>query len=83
MSAATETFWRQQAACAPEDPDLFFSETQRDIKKAKAICRACPVIRKCLEEALASEQRHGTWGGLSEAEREGLRRAAGRASWNS
>lgn len=35
-------------------------------------CMACPVRGECLLYALASEQRHGIWGGLTPEERRGL-----------
>jgi len=45
--------WRERAACRSTDPELFFpvSETGPSwlqIWRAKQICRACPVQRKCL-----------------------------------
>ena len=41
--------------------------------KAKAICGACAVRAECLEYALKTDQEHGIWGGLTEAERRTLR----------
>ena len=45
-------------------------------RKALDICRSCPVIKQCLEYALANET-HGIWGGLKEREREIERRKRG------
>ncbi|MBB3662073.1 WhiB family redox-sensing transcriptional regulator [Prauserella sediminis] len=38
--------------------------------RAKAVCRACPVLELCREHALAVHEPYGVWGGLSESERE-------------
>lgn len=46
--------------------------------EARAICASCPVSVECLAYALETNQRHGMWGGRSEAERAALRRARGR-----
>lgn len=37
------------------------------------MCAACPVRQDCLEQALATSERHGVWGGLSERERRRIR----------
>ena len=70
--------WRDAAACLEVDPDLFFPDDIRSaraqVKMAKLICRGCPVNATCLNWALASGQEAGVWGGLTEAERRGLRR---------
>lgn len=73
--------WRDQAACAaPEvDPGLFFSadstnrgpvsDEEREAA-ALAVCERCPVMEQCRAWALASGERHGVWGGLTEGELE-------------
>jgi len=45
---------------------------RRRERAAKAVCAACPVRRPCLAHALASQERYGVWGGLSERERAAL-----------
>lgn len=40
--------------------------------RAKEICGTCAVRQACLEEALATKERHGVWGGLTEDERKRL-----------
>lgn len=62
------------------DPDLFFpvSSSGKALKQAaeaKAICAGCRVGRECLAFALRTHQMHGVWGGISEQERNLLRRA--------
>ena len=70
--------WREHAACAETDPDLF---TVRDsIDAAKAVCAGCPVIDQCREDQLAweavkPERRYypvGVVGGLSATERKNI-----------
>lgn len=65
-------------ACTPATQHLFFPPPGSDGHAAKAICATCPVIAECLDYALSAGERHGVWGGLTEAERERLRRATGR-----
>ncbi|MFI6530482.1 WhiB family transcriptional regulator [Streptomyces uncialis] len=57
-----------RAACrALTAPDLWYSEpTTGD---AKAVCDACPIRRACAEYALAHDEPHGVWGGLTVRER--------------
>jgi WhiB family redox-sensing transcriptional regulator len=71
--------WTDAAACRREDPELFFpigcsAEFAPEIEKAKAVCRACPVVEDCLREAINAPERYGVWGGLDEQERAVLRR---------
>jgi WhiB family redox-sensing transcriptional regulator len=66
--------WWRLAACREADPELFFPVTaqgpaQDEIAQAKALCAGCQVRRECLQFALATSQRHGVWGGTTEAER--------------
>lgn len=63
--------WRADAACQDADPALFFPEHGQSARKAKAICVGCPVRLPCL----AAAERWGVWGGLTERERMGRRRA--------
>ncbi|MFJ3213833.1 WhiB family transcriptional regulator [Streptomyces flaveolus] len=75
--------WRARAACRTEDPDLFFpvgntGPALYQIEEAKAVCRRCPVMERCLQWALDSGQEHGVWGGLSEDDRRRLKRRAAR-----
>ncbi|MFJ3304325.1 WhiB family transcriptional regulator [Streptomyces sp. NPDC086549] len=74
--------WFLSAACAGEDPELFFpvgttGPALRDIAAAKRVCARCPVITPCLTYALAHGQAYGVWGGTCEAERAALLRACG------
>lgn len=79
--------WRRDAVCAGEDPELFFpvgnnAAAYRQAEEAKAVCRRCPVMDRCLEWAAAHpiEARSGVWGGLSEPEMQAYRRIRSRQS---
>lgn len=67
--------WTDRAACRNEDPELFFPERGEDTGTAKAICASCSVRAECLEYALENGEQFGIWGGKSERQRRGLRRA--------
>lgn len=82
MTAAYDTTWdwQNQAACRNQPADAFFPRERSDggsdqVRHAKAICRTCPVRRRCLQLALDYENdqprvyRHGIWGGLTPRER--------------
>ena len=64
--------WRMRAACRAADPGLFFPELGESAKAAKQICADCPVRAECLAFAVASGERFGVFGGLSERERYGM-----------
>ncbi|MGW0828124.1 WhiB family transcriptional regulator [Streptomyces sp. NPDC002845] len=73
--------WLRRAACAGEDPDLFFpvgtsGPALEDIVAAKRVCARCPVTVQCLTWALSNGQTSGVWGGLCEDERAALLRTA-------
>lgn len=64
--------WRRDAACADEDPELFFAGDDDAVRQAKEVCARCPVRAQCLETALAVNEMHGVWGGMAEGERRRL-----------
>jgi len=79
--------WREHGACRGADPALFFpadKDTARRRAEAEsaalALCDQCPVRRICLDHALAAPERYGVWGGMTEAERNDLRRRQRRTS---
>lgn len=53
---------------------VFFPDSKVYADTAKMICEGCAVKTECLMFALATHQDHGVWGGLTETERERLRR---------
>jgi WhiB family redox-sensing transcriptional regulator len=68
--------WWTRAACNDPtvDPDVFYPEKGGKTEPAKRVCRRCPVTAECLDFALATDQRFGVFGGLSERERRKLKR---------
>jgi WhiB family redox-sensing transcriptional regulator len=69
--------WRDHAACLGVGGDLFFPEPKDTGREAKAICRRCPVIADCLEDALSlgyASDLFGIRGGLGVKQRKRLRR---------
>lgn len=72
---ATGTNWQAYGLCAQTDPEIFFPEKGDSTKEAKQTCLACTVRVECLEYALANDEQHGIWGGLSGNARRKLRPA--------
>ena len=66
--------WQERGLCAQTDPEAFFPEKGGSTREAKRICQGCEVRDRCLEYALANDERFGSWGGLSERERRRLKR---------
>ena len=73
----------ENAPCQSTDPEVFFPDpTDREkIRTAKSFCGSCNPTTKseCLSFALTNGIRYGIWGGLTEAERESIRRKANRS----
>jgi hypothetical protein len=46
-------------------------------KAAKAVCMRCPVRQRCLDYAIAHNERHGVWGGTTVEDRRTIRATAG------
>lgn len=66
--------WRTHGACR-QHPELdFFPGRDESTRQQKQVCAGCPVRDICLEVALASNDQHGIWGGMSERERRRLRK---------
>lgn len=67
--------WRGAGSCAGlavhferAEDDLFFLLPGRKSKRAKELCRGCPVRKRCLEYALIYGEQ-GIWGGTTEDDR--------------
>lgn len=71
--------WRTEGSCRQgHDPEIWYPHNSRESWLGIAICKTCPVRRACLDYALAHRERHGTWGGFTEWQRQNspvLRRA--------
>lgn len=81
---ARDDDWREEAACASVDAELFFPGKDDEEKSAataaawavaRSVCTECPVRRECLDMAMAYEtgfgfaSRHGMYGGLTPRQR--------------
>jgi len=64
----THDWWRD-ALCAQTDPGAFYPDSGESTLAAKRICALCPVRVECRDEALATGEQWGVWGGLSETDR--------------
>lgn len=72
--------------CAESFPDAFFTEdplpgsmvlTRKYAyeQEAKAICRACPYVARCLDYAVKNPELLGIWGGKTERQRKAIRKS--------
>lgn len=72
--------WMGHALCAQIDLELWFPPKSGSSQPAKRICNGfrgrppCPVRDECLAYALRHNEQHGVWGGMSERERNRIRR---------
>jgi WhiB family redox-sensing transcriptional regulator len=69
--------WRELAACAGREDDLFFPTNEAEtaiVRAAKAVCEACRVQADCLAYAMETGQTEGIWGGMTSRERRVVRR---------
>ena len=71
---AKDLSWQENALCTQIDPELFFPEKGQSPRDARKICASCEVREQCLQWAMATNQRHGVWGGLTSHERSMLAR---------
>lgn len=69
--------WQENALCAQTGADFFFPAPGSSTREAKQLCGACEGREACLAYALDHDERFGVWGGLSEKERQRLRRGRG------
>jgi transcription factor WhiB len=80
-SSADRLSWQAFAECRDHDPEIWFPVAQSgavyedQVAEAKRICARCPVVTECLLEAM-NRIPHGIVGGLTEKERQDLRRDA-------
>lgn len=49
--------------CRAQDPDLWFSESPRQLHMAKTFCAECPARTACLAGAIRRREPWGVWGG--------------------
>lgn len=67
-----DPYWRDWAACAGSDPELFFPATGVTPRAALRTCGECPVRRPCLTYALNSGSQYGVWGGATANQRRAM-----------
>jgi len=60
--------WYKRAACKGLTA-TFYAELGDNCVTAKHICRGCPVKTECADHAMATNEKHGLWGGLTPKER--------------
>jgi WhiB family redox-sensing transcriptional regulator len=60
-------------------PDLWFPPRgdHTRIAVARAVCATCTVRGECLDDAVVNDTKFGIWGGLSERQRQAVRRRRG------
>ncbi|MFC9835932.1 WhiB family transcriptional regulator [Rhodococcus sp. NPDC127530] len=71
--------WQIHARCRGVESSVFFhpdgergnARSNRE-RRAKAICRRCPVLVECRDHALNVTEPFGIWGGLTASERRGI-----------
>jgi hypothetical protein len=74
--------WMAEGACrglaetlgGRERDRLFYPTRGEPTKRAEAMCADCPVRQECLDFALRNGMHFGIWGGMSESERQRMRR---------
>lgn len=73
--------WREAAACANTDPEVFFNE--RDPAPALKCCKRCPVVFDCLSLAESMDSgglrigAYGIFGGMTAGQRQEMRKQRG------
>ena len=65
--------WANRAICRYLDTNDFFPGRGESVNIIKVVCKACPVVKPCLEYAMRNSERFGVWGGTSERERRKMR----------
>lgn len=70
MRCVPRAGWEDDANCRLMGHSVFFGDGEHpmstsQVQTAQAICRFCPVWVDCLYTALARNEPHGVWGGLT------------------
>jgi len=80
------TGWRDQAACLDVDPEAFFPASRyghayrAQVAAALAVCRGCPVVDACREDAIATRDiEFGVRAAMTPEQRRELARPRARA----
>lgn len=75
-------WWRKEALCIDQNPDIFFPESAKPNTPAKRICEMCSVRMECLDYAITTNQQFGIWGGTVERERSTIRKMMATRKWS-
>lgn len=73
MSLSDKYAWMDQGKCREIGPDIFLSDDAHMARKAKGVCKRCPVVNECLSWAIANPDILGVLGGTTPRERQQLR----------
>lgn len=68
-----DTSWMPRGACRGGPTEVFYPARGESADAAKEVCRCCPVKLRCLNYAMAMNEKHGVWGGRSERQRRTMR----------
>jgi WhiB family redox-sensing transcriptional regulator len=75
---APAVHWAVDAVCRDDEipPDVWFPDHSDvlAVEYAKGLCRRCPVLVRCRQDALNRGEQYGVWGGLDEGELRAVRR---------
>ena len=55
--------WKVVTSSCQDNPDLWFSDNDRDKIEAKLICLDCPLKVACKSTAIENREKYGIWGG--------------------
>ena len=66
--------WRERGLCWDTFDPRFFPERGESSKEIKGMCADCPVAFDCLEFSFDLNPRHGIWGGMSQRDRDRLKK---------
>ena len=77
-----DTEWMADGKCRNYPAEVFFPRDGVGVIRAQKICATCPVVKECLEFALANHVDHGVWGAKSERERRRVARSRRRQTLN-
>ncbi len=73
VARLSDPAWRQHGRCATDATDVWFDDPRAlGARRARRICRACPVRPVCLGAALLFGEEYGIWGGLDADQRSDL-----------
>jgi hypothetical protein len=73
VTTAEKLEWMARGSCRGRDLADFYPEKGTSAIPAQFVCAGCPVLTECREYALKTDELWGTWGGLTEQDRQRIR----------